>query len=371
MIRAVLRNAYRKFMSMRRLYLTHVTYKAEIRNITKKKPLYSKVKLTVKQETEIREYWKEISGYEISTKWHRLYQSYMGVYEKKYFPEILFSTKLEPILSPAKYHGILSDKGFLTSIFCGEGYRLPGTILWNCNGVITDKSHCIVSDSIAEERIGNCGKVIIKPTVDTSSGEGVRLLNMIDGIDEITQESAREVLTKYRCNYIVQECVVQSKLLSKIYDKSLNTFRVITFICEGSVYNAPVAMRIGSGGSYVDNIHAGGLSIGITREFKLRKYAFSEMGDRFEKHPDTNVYFDGYEIAPLKNVVETAKQLHGLMPQIKMISWDWAIDQNDVPVMIEINISGQSVWFPQMLNGEPIFGEHTEYFANLIRDIEG
>jgi D-alanine-D-alanine ligase-like ATP-grasp enzyme len=84
-------------------------------------------------------------------------------------------------------------------------------------------------------------------------------------------------------------------------------------------------------------------------------------------HPDTHLIFDGYEIAPLKNVVETAKRLHGLLPQIKMISWDWSLDRNNVPVLIEINISGQAVWFNQMVNGESIFGDHTEYFANMIR----
>lgn len=368
MIKKGLRKIYHKFMGLRQSYLTHVTYKAEIRNITKKEPLYSKVHLTEEQENEIKSYWKEISGYDISTKWHRLYQSYMGIYEKKYFPEILYSTKLEPLLSPAKYHGILSDKGFLSSIFCGGGYRLPENILWNCNGVFTDKSHFVIDRSVAEGRLGNCGKAIIKPTVDTSSGEGVRLLNMIDGIDELTHETAKKILEKYGYNYVVQECVVQSELLSKIYSKSLNTFRIITYIFEGSVYHAPVAMRIGSGGSYIDNIHAGGLCIGITKDYKLRKYAFTEMGIRFEKHPDSGVVFEGYEIRPLKNVVEIAERLHGLMPQIKMISWDWSIDRNNVPIMVEVNISGQAVWFPQMLNGEPIFGEHTEYFANLIRE---
>lgn len=119
MIKEALRRGYRKLMDVWKAYLTHVTYKTEIRNIMKKEVLYSNVQLTEEQEREIKKYWKEISGFDIDTRWHRLYQSYMGVYDKRYFPEILFSTKLEQILSPAKYHGILSDKGFLTSIFCG------------------------------------------------------------------------------------------------------------------------------------------------------------------------------------------------------------------------------------------------------------
>jgi hypothetical protein len=365
--RMIIQKLYRSINSLRSQYLNKITYKAEIRNIDKKEPLWSKVELSPEQESEIKEYWKSISGYDIETKWHRLYQSYMGVYEKKYFPEILFSTKLEPMLSPAKYHSILSDKGLITSIFPGGGYRTPTTFVYNCNGVLTGSEHDVLTESEAIKRMSSCGKAIIKPTVDTSSGVGVRLVDMRNGIDERSGEKAADILKGYKVNYIVQECVEQSRYLSTIYSGSLNTFRVITYICEGEVYLAPLSMRIGSGGAFVDNIHAGGLSIGINSDFTLRKYAFTEMGDRFEQHPDTGVLFDGYAIPPLADVTRTALQLHGRLPQIKMISWDWSIDKNDDPVLIEINISGQSVWFPQMLNGEPIFGDNTEYFADLIR----
>lgn len=77
--------------------------------------------------------------------------------------------------------------------------------------------------------------------------------------------------------------------------------------------------------------------------------------------------FEGYAISEIGNIVECAKKLHGNIPMIKMISWDWSIDKNGIPVLIELNLSGQSVWFPQMFNGCPFFGENTPYFANLIR----
>ena len=250
----------------------------------------------------------------------------------------------------------------------GGKYRLPETIIWNCNGVITDCCHKVVTVKEAIKRISDYGSAIIKPTVDTSSGEGVRLIKMKSGMDERTGETAEEVLQSYHHNYIVQEYIEQSRYLSNIYSGSLNTFRVISYICEGQVSLAPIAMRIGSNGSYLDNLHAGGMGIGIHNDNTLRKAAFTEMGERYEKHPDSGVIFDGYAIPPIDGIRKAAVELHGRIPQIQMISWDWALDKNDIPILIEINISGQAVWFPQMLNGEPIFGEHTEYFANLIRE---
>lgn len=361
---------YKKIISMRDEYINHITYKAEIRNIERKKSLWSKVVLTPEQEEEIKIYWKENAGISIDTRWHRLYQSYMGVYEKKYFPEILYSTKVEPIISPAKYHGILSDKGLLKTIFQGDSfYRLPYTHIYNSNGIIIDDKYTVLSNDEALKRFENCGKVIIKPTVNTSSGIGVMMLEMHNGVDERTGKSAYEIIKSYNKDYIVQEYVKQSRYLANIYAGSLNTFRVVTYICEGKIYLAPIALRIGSGGSFVDNLHAGGMSIGI-KGCTLREYAFTEMGQKYEKHPDSGLLFNGYEIPAIKKITEAALSLHGRLPQLGMISWDWSIDIDEKPIMVEMNISGQSVWFPQMLNGQAMFGEQTEYFAHLIRDKE-
>jgi len=344
----------------------------EIRNISRKRRLYSKVVLTDAQEREIIDFWRKTSGIRISTKWHRLYQSYSGIYNKKYFPEILYTTKLEPILSPEKFYGILSDKGLLTSIFPGgSDYRHPKTIVCNSYSVFTDENRVVISNERAIRLIDNCGVVILKPTIDTSSGEGVRKLVMQNGKDIMSNLSSEEILKQSGSNFIIQECVHQSSQLSKLYPESVNTFRIITYICQGKVFHAPLSMRIGTGGSVIDNIHAGGMVIGITEEFKLREFAFTEMGDRFSKHPDTGKTFKGFYIPELKTIVSVAERLHGYLPQIQMISWDWTLDDSNMPVLIEINISGQSIWFPQMVNGEGMFRDQTEYFAGMLRSGRG
>lgn len=358
---------FKKMYSFRSFLLKLITYRAEIRNINRKENLWSRVELTPEQETEIQSYWSGIYGKQISSKWHRLYQSYMGVFDKRYFPEILYSTKLERLLSPEKYNSVLADKYLITSIFKGGGYKTPVTFVANTSGVFTNSQREVISQLEAKSILENIGACVMKPTIDTSSGQNVMILDMKDGKDVKTGMASDELFRKYKQNYIVQERIEQSDVLNKLYPKALNTFRVVTYICEGKVYCAPVALRIGRGGAEVDNIHAGGITIGIDNNCCLRKYAFTEMGDRFEKHPDTGVAFEGYKITKLQDIKELAKRLHGRIPMIKMISWDWTIDSNETPVLIETNLSGQSVWFPQMVNGEPFFGDNTPYFANLIR----
>lgn len=364
----MIQELYRRIVSLRNRYLEQVTYKAEIRNIKKKKKLWSTVDITYNEDREIREYWKAISGQDIDTRWHRLYASYLKCpIQKDFFPEILYSTLLEKKLSDPKFYGILSDKGFLTTMFSGDdNYRMPNTIVYNSYGTFTDGEKNILSEEEAMKKVSDAGVIIIKPTIDTSSGEGVLKTEFKEGKDE-TGLTVKDVFKEYGQNFIVQECVKQSRYLSDLCDKSLNTFRVITYICKGKVYHAPLSLRMGTGTSYVDNIHMGGANIGITPDYKLRKYAFTEFGERFEVHPYSKVMFDGYDMSPLKDIVNVAHRLHGSVPMLKMISWDWSLDDNNMPVLIEMNISGQSVWFPQMVNGESFFGENTEYFANMLK----
>lgn len=357
-------------LCLRNWFLNRITTKAELRNIEKKKYLWSKVDLNPSKDLEIRNYWKRISGCDIDTRWHRLYASYLNCpVRKDFFPEILYSTRLEKKLSNPKFYGILSDKGFLTSIFSGDGtYRTPKTVVYNSYGTFVDGGKQVLSTDDAKKRIGDAGLVIIKPTIDTSSGEGILKANFVNGADTLSGETVDKVVDRYKQNFIVQECVKQSRYLADLCDKSLNTFRVITYICNGKIHLAPLSLRMGTGTSYVDNIHRGGVNIGITDDYKLRKCAFTEYGERFEVHPYSQVKFEGYDISPLCKVVEVAHRLHGYVPMLKMISWDWSLDENNTPVLIEMNISGQSVWFPQMVNGQSFFGENTEYFANMIKN---
>lgn len=355
---------------LRNWFLNRITNKAELRNIEKKKYLWSKVELTPLEDQEICEYWGKISGCKIDTRWHRLYASYLKCpVQKDFFPEILYSTRLEKKLSNPKFYGILSDKGFLTTLFPGDGtYRSPKTIVYNSYGTYVDGNKMLLTEADAIKTIGKAGLVIIKPTVDTSSGEGILKADFVDGIDIMNNLKPQDIISQYKQNFLVQECVSQSKYLSDLCEKSLNTFRVITYICQGKVYHAPLSMRMGTGTSYVDNIHRGGVNIGITDDYKLRRYAFTEYGEKYEVHPYSKVKFEGYDISPLRKIVEAAYRLHGYVPMLKMISWDWSLDENNTPVLIEMNISGQSIWFPQMVNGESFFGENTEYFANMIKN---
>ena len=102
---------------------------------------------------------------------------------------------------------------------------------------------------------------------------------------------------------VVQECIAQNEQLNKLYPDAVNTFRVITYIWNGKIYHVPLALRIGQGGSFLDNAHAGGMFIGVSDEGELGNIAFTESGLHFEEHPDTNIKFDAFKCTTIRNYI--------------------------------------------------------------------
>ena len=93
---------------------------------------------------------------------------------------------------------------------------------------------------------------------------------------------------------------------------------------------APITMRIGQGGSVVDNAHAGGIFIGVSEDGKLLKEAFTEYQKRYTIHPDTGVVFEGYQIPCVPQIRQVAIKLHEQVPMFQFVSWDFTVDKEDV-----------------------------------------
>ena len=341
--------------------------RGEYRNIHRKKALLGKVVLTDEQENDIQAFYRRHFGKKISSNWHRLYQSYTGTYCVDYFPEILFSTKLEPLVNNMNHAVFMEDKNLLYRVFANVGdVYLPKTygscilgVYQNENGVVCDFDQLIA-------RLADIGACVIKKTKETSSGRDVMLCNFQNGIDTKTQMQVSAVLRQFGKDFVVQEKIQQLTTLATLNQTSVNTFRVISYICDNEIHVCPIALRLGRSNADRDNIHYGGICVGIQQDGTLRKWAFSEFGETFTAHPDSGVTFEGYKIPEAVKLADAAKSLHNHMPYLGIISWDFTIDKNGRITLIEMNTSGQSAWFPQMVNGEPLFGEDTPKMLEMI-----
>lgn len=337
----------------------------EWKNILKKRNLYKDVKLTFEQKKQIDEFYKENYGKKVHYWWHRLYQSYTGEFDYRYIPEYIFSTKLEPRQNQRADVLPLENKNMLSVVFCGikSNVRTPKTFVMCVKGRCFDAERNIISREKVVETLKNTNGgrygAVIKLTVDTSSGRGVRILEIADGKDVIENESLENVLSQMGDNFVVQEKLIPHPAFATLYPKSINTLRVITYMVDETIKVAPIILRIGQGGGTVDNAHAGGMFIGVTDEGKLLKEAFTEYQTRYTVHPDTNIQFENYQLPCIPEIRQTAIRLHQQVPMLQFVSWDFTVDKEENIVLIEANLHSQSVWLSQIAHGKSIFGEDT------------
>lgn len=372
-----MKRAYLKFLRAAEALPTKLntakTLAAEWFSIFRKAPLYRHIKWTKAQQEEFDRFWKANYGKKIPNRWHKLYEASNGVHRIDYFPEYLYSTKLEPKLNDYSYVKVFANKNLLDVFFDGRcaAVRTPKAFVFCDHGHYYDGDRRLISRTRAAEILGNVGEAVIKPTVDSSSGKNVAILHMADGADTRSGIRAEELLLQYGGNFTVQERLKPCNTLKTLYPNAINTIRVITYVTEERIGIAPISLRIGGGGSEVDNIHAGGMSIAVTDDGHLAKQAYRlGYGDSFESftaHPDTGVVFDGYSLPFMPQVLEAAKRLHGMTSNIGIISWDFTVDSEDRIVVVEANYRGQSAWFPQMLSGEALFGTNTVQMLRKLR----
>ena len=110
---------------------------------------------------------------------------------------------------------------------------------------------------------------------------------------------------------------------------------------------------------------------GVLSDITYENESITELigkGEKFERHPDSGIKFEGYVIPKINDIVELAKKYHYRVPHMGIISWDFTIDQSEVIRLIEVNITCPTLWFPQYVNGEAFFGENTEKMIRMLKN---
>lgn len=334
--------------------------------------IWSKVELTDEQKQAIDSFYLENYGEKIPHIWHRHFTAFTGKFDVKYFPELLFIPEFERFMTlHREYAQVFTDKNMLPMLAASAGVKTVKSYVTSTKGAIRDETCRFIAHEHAIEKLKNIGDVFIKPTVDSNSGRGCFVANFQDGVDVISGKTIQKILSSLGRDYAVQERLVCHESISTIYSGSVNTFRVITYRWRDQILMLPVIMRIGSGGAYLDNAHAGGMFIALDNDGTMHKTAFTEFKQEFTEHPDSHLQFEGYRIELLPRVIEAAKALHETLPQIGCVNWDFTIDTDGNPTLIEANMAngkqGGSIWLVEMAHGCGAFGDNTAEVLRWLR----
>jgi len=171
-----------------------------------------------------------------------------------------------------------------------------------------------------------------KPT-DEDSGRGIEKLNSADF------KSTKDLLEylKAKKQRVVEEVVQQHEGMNKLYPKSVNCLRILTILIDGKVEIIYGVLKTGSKGMFKDNMGFGGICAPINlKTGKLTGIGHTGKLENYDKHPDTNVKFIGFQIPMFKEAIELAKEAALEIPEIRYIGWDVAISKKG-PLLIEGN----------------------------------
>lgn len=138
--------------------------------------------------------------------------------------------------------------------------------------------------------------------------------------------------------YIIQKRLLQHLDMRKLYPQALNTLRVVSVIYKDDVVILGSLLRLGANGSVVDNWAHGGVAVGVNEDGTLKKWAFFKpgYGTKTDRHPNTGVLFEGYQLPYWNEVVTLVKETHKKLACIPTVGWDIAITE-DGPLVIEGN----------------------------------
>lgn len=312
--------------------------------------------------------------FKVSKKEYRLYASYV---EKAncidIVPESVLYGCIEPILNPYRYRSLYSDKNYYDRIF-PKG-SMPKTVLRKIVQIETFLDADYRPMEYEELLLSPFDMVIVKPSVGTSSGEGVELLEKsAEGSYRVIssgEQFSREWLGRYKNGFIVQECVRQSAFMAQFNSSSVNTLRVSVYksVADGKSHAVSAVLRIGKSGAFVDNAHRGGRLVGIDMETgKLNSYVCDQYGVKVTEFNGIDFTAEDYYVPNWKDVLSFAEDMADHIYNQQLIAMDIMLDISGLPKLIEINVAGFGGW-AFLFSGMSVFGKYTdEIVSHCIRE---
>lgn len=229
--------------------------------------------------------------------------------------------------------------------------------------------------------------IVLKPR-DGHMGENIHIISNKDS------NISKNVSSLQGGEYIIEEHIKQHPEMNKINPHSINTVRIITFLClDGTVEILGAILRTSSSTLHVDNFAMGGIAIGIdvktgrlkndgfarmfylqnANEINLKQhYAINTLNPNDEKkllsvgkiltrHPLTQTKFFNFKIPYWTELKEITINAQKIFYHIKSVGWDVALSSTG-PVIIEGNTSWGTTGL-QAANGGLLTDKNKRLFA--------
>ena len=165
-------------------------------------------------------------------------------------------------------------------------------------------------------------------------------------------------------NLVFQDLIRQNSFLASFNPDSVNTFRLLTLNINGKCTLLSAFFRMGAKGSYVDNLCAGGVLVGVSKDGDLHEFGVTKDYMKYYESP-TGEQFRGVKIPYWDKIRQEVLDFHRQIPYANLIGWDITMNQDNEVIVIEINLDGAELEAHQVFNG-PVFGDRFDEVRQYI-----
>lgn len=314
--------------------------------------------LTKDEEREILKVWGEI-GLKPYPLFYKMFKT-IDVFNPNYLSDDLYFPVILRTLNPDCFSKSFAHKGNFALLF--SGISQPKMLACSIRGVFFNNKWEIVDKQVLLSILGAIDSFIIKPTKDSSCGQGVRL------VKKNLEKNLDNIINGYGDDWIAQEVVCQSPITAQFNKSSVNSYRVTTLFINGVVTTQSICFKVGANQSVTDNLGSGGIMVGVTPEGYFYEYGYDNKYNKY-KSTSNGILFKGVHHNYIPLISLKMEEYHTkFFPTVGIIGWDVAIDKDSNPIVLEANLNFPGIQFEQLAIGTPIFGKRTNEVIKYIKD---
>ena len=327
---------------------------------------------------EVLPYWKRF-GRRPPKFWFELYGSREHIIDPAFVPADIYFTELIPYLNNLDLYRSAADKCYQDHWF--PDVKRAGTVCRRIGGLYYDEAmHQIPEETALRLCLAHEGGLVIKPSIYGSNSLNIHMIDP-SGCDE---KDILDIFNAVGANLIAQDKIRQHPELASLNSGTVNTIRVNSLLTEKGVCIPSSSIRVGAPGENRIAVGSGGFFAEILDDNTLSKKVIADTVEckdsgrgREEKLKHTVKWMDdfaggrysaGFTVPAMDKIRRQVEMMHPRLAHFKWIGWDWAVDEEGEPVLIEFNAS-PGLMVSQMISCRPVFGEMTEwiledYFIN-------
>lgn len=282
---------------------------------------------------------------------------FFGGFDVRYLTHYVYLPSLAHKLNNYKYTRLLEHKSLLGRL-CNSTLKFPKCLVRVLDGEYYNDKMCQISKEEAVNEIAEVGVIIVKDSTESSGGRSIEKID-IGSLDKTSREARiQQIFEERKYDFVIQECIKQHSSMARFNPTSINTLRVTSLYLNGKFTALSTTLRFGKKGSIVDNLGAGGVIVGVNHDGHLKDYGYDIKYNKYAEYND--IIFKDTIIEQIPSILKQIEYNHiNNFSLCKLIGWDICINENNEPIIIEINSSQPGVTGQQLCSG-PIFGDRFE-----------